>query len=132
MASPIRAMAGLGVDAVTGARLAALAHEEGIEVDQVLQMVLHMGLELCEAQAVEKKDNLAEIAAELRDLKALLHVIGRAAVATNLLMVHWASRSDGVEVDEDEMARELGTVAASRWAAETSALGIPAPVEPGE
>jgi len=40
-------------------------------------------------------------------------------------MVHWASKSEGVEVDEDEISQELDRVAAGRWSAETAAIGIP-------
>jgi hypothetical protein len=125
MASPIRASAGPEHDPVTEARLSALAQAEGIPVEEALQMALHVGLELCEGRAVEKADQLAEMVAEIRDLKALVHIVGKAVFGSNLLMVHWASKSEGVEVDEDEISQELDRVAAGRWSAETAAIGIP-------
>jgi hypothetical protein len=129
MASPIRATDGPDHDAVTEARLAALAQAEGIPVQEALQMALHVGLELCEQRAAEKGDQLAELAAEIRDVKALVHLVGKAVFGANLLMVHWASKSDGVEVDEDEISNELDRVAAGRWIAETAAIGIPSSLD---
>ena len=130
MAAPVRATNGSGRDPIIEARLAALAQAEGIAVDEALQLAIHTGLELCEGKAAQASTQMDEMAAEIRDLKVLVQVVGKAVFGANLLMVHWASKSEGVEVDEDEIAQELDRVAESRWTAETAALGIPSAFEP--
>ncbi len=117
------------LDAHTVARLRALAAEEGITVAEALNLALHTGLEFCETHAAERRDRVDEIAGELRDIKACLQLAGRAALGSNLLLAHWASKSGGVRVGEEELSRELEAVGRSRWAAQLAQLGIPALVD---
>lgn len=117
------------LDEMTTARLASLAETEGIRVGEALAMALHVGLEFCESHTVERRDRLEEMASEIRDIKACLHLAGRAALGSNLLLAHWASRSGGVRVNEEELSRELEAVGRSRWTAQLAALGIPCPVD---
>jgi hypothetical protein len=117
------------LDSELDSRLQRLAADEGIGMAEALQMVLHVGLELCESHAVERRDRLEELAGEVRDLKVCLHLVGRAALASNLLLAHWAAKSGGVRVSEEELTRELEEVGRSRWADQLAQLGIPCPVE---
>ena len=94
-----------------------------------MNLALHTGLEFCETHAAERRERLDEIASELRDIKACLKLAGRAALGSNLLLAHWASKSGGVRVGEDELTRELEAVGQSRWAAQLAQLGIPMLVE---
>ncbi len=115
------------LDAETEARLWGLAGEESIRFDEALEMVLHVGLEFCESQAVERRDKLEDLAGEIRDVKTCLHLVGRAALASNLLLAHWAAKSGGVRVPEDELSRELDAVGKSRWADQLAQLGMTVP-----
>lgn len=118
-----------GLDEMTEARLASLAEAEGIPREEALAMALHVGLEFCESHAVERHDRLETLAAEVADIKACLHLVGRTALASNLLLAHWAAKSGGVRVAEEELTRELEAVGRSRWAAQIAALGLPCPVD---
>ena len=111
----------------TEARLWRLAGEEAMRFEEALEMVLHVGLEFCESQVVERRDRLEDLAGELRDVKACLHLVGRAALASNLLLTHWASKSGGVRVTEEELTRELEAVGHSRWADQLAQLGVASP-----
>jgi hypothetical protein len=110
-------------------RLEALAQAEGIDVGEALSMVLHAGLEFAESHVVERRDRLDEITHELRDLRASLHVAGRAALGATLLLAHWASKSGSLRVSEDELLREIEGMGQAKWAEQLAQLGIVAPVE---
>jgi hypothetical protein len=122
-------VAGHTIDTETEARLRQLATDEGVDFAEAVEMVLHVGLEFCESHVIQRRDQLAEMADEIRDIKACLHLAGRAALASNLLLAHWASKSGGVRVSEEELTRELDAVGRSRWADQLAQLGIPSPAD---
>ena len=122
-------VAGHAIDVDTEGRLKQLAADEGIDLAEAIEMVLHVGLEFCESHVVQRRDQLADLAGEIRDIKACLHLAGRAALASNLLLAHWASKSGGVRVSEEDLTRELDAVGRSRWADQLAQLGIPTPVD---
>ncbi len=117
------------LDTAMLARLEAVAQAEGIDVGEALSMVLHVGLEFAESHTVERRDRLEEIASEVRDLRASLHVAGRAALGATLLLAHWASKSGSLRVGEDELLREIEAMGRAKWAEQLAQLGIVAPVE---
>lgn len=116
------------MDEVNRARLDALAQSEGMSVEDTLAMVIHVGLEFCETKAMDRNDRMEELVSAVRDIQKCLHLAGRAALGSNLLLAHWASRSGGVRVSEEELSRELDAVGESRWASQLAELGVPCPV----
>ena len=116
------------MDEVNRARLDALAQSENMSVEDALAMVIHVGLEFCETKAMDRNDQMEELVSAVRDIQKCLHLAGRAALGSNLLLAHWASRSGGVRVSEEELSRELDAVGESRWASQLAELGVPCPV----
>ncbi len=115
------------LDGESEARIRRLAEEESIGFEEAMEMALHVGLEVCESQAGERRDRLDDLAGEIRDVKTCLHLVGRAALASNVLLAHWAARSGGVRVSEEELSRELEAVGSSRWADQLAQLGMVTP-----
>ena len=105
-------------------RLKARAEAEKTTVSTLVRDMLQRGIEAREAGpgAVgrSKADRLLEVAEhladELRSVAALVGAVGRHAIGSQYLLVHWAAREEAFGVSEDELDAELQEVGAEGWA----------------
>jgi hypothetical protein len=105
-------------------RIKERAKVEGVTLSTLVRELLRDGLEAREAGrgAVPKTraDHLAELMEEslkeVRILVILLGAVGRCVIANQQLLVHWASRDEGLGVNEDDLFAELQAAGAEGWA----------------
>jgi hypothetical protein len=105
-------------------RLKARAEVEKSTVSTLVRDMLLGAIEAREVGAgsvgPSKADRLLEaaehIVMELRNLAALVGSVGRSAIGSQYLLVHWAAREEALGVSEDELDAELQAVAAEGWA----------------
>ena len=120
------------------ARLKARAVVEGTSISSLVRELLDDGVGAREAGpgAVPptKAERLLELVEALveavRDQASLTGAVGRTAMATQALILHWAGRDDALGVDEDELSAELQGVGAEAWQQVLDELRGPAEESP--
>ena len=117
------------------ARLKARAVAEGTSISSLVRQLLSEGVEAREAgpgavppSKAERLLELVECLAEaVRDQAFLTGAVGRAAMGTQALIVHWVGREDALGVDEERLSAELQAVGAEAW--QQVLHGLRAPIE---
>lgn len=80
-----------------------------------------------------KADRLLEIAEamvqQLGALASMVSGVGRSAIGSQRLLVHWATREDALGLNEDDLDAELQAVGAEGWAQVLDEMRKPPAVE---
>jgi plasmid stability protein len=111
------------LEAALKRRLEARAQAEDRSIGELVRELLNAALEAREAGpgAVPKTraDHLAELMEEslkeLRTLAILVGAVGRGVLANQQLLVHWATRDEGLGVNEDDLFAELQAAGGEAW-----------------
>ena len=114
---------GLLFDRGLWGRVKDRAKHEDVTLSTLVRELLRDGLEAREAGpgAVPKTraDRLVELLEESlkeqRILVMLVGAVGRAALASQQLFVHWATREGGFGVNEDDLFAELQAAGVEAW-----------------
>ena len=121
------------LEAAFKARLEARAEAEDRSVGELVRELLSAALEAREAGpgAVPKTraDHLVELMEESlkeqRTLAILVGAVGRAVLANQQLLVHWATRDEGLGVNEDDLFAELQAAGGEAWQQVLDELCVP-------
>ena len=115
------------IDPSIGERIEALAGQEQLEVDRVVEAALEAGIEaLTTGSLAGDVDHLKR---RIADVEAMLHVAGPAALGTAKLLTYWMAKSPGMGADEDDLASAYDERSKQEWALALARLGIVAPTE---
>ena len=115
------------------ARLKARAGVEGTSISSLVRELLNDGVEARDggpgAVPPSKAERLLELveglAEAVRDQASLTGAVGRAALGTQALILHWAGRDGALGVDEEELSAELQAVGAEAWQQVLDELRVP-------
>jgi hypothetical protein len=108
-------------------RLSAYAEREGLTPGEAISALLYLGLEFAERERTGLKDDIEDLARELRDLKQMVDVVGPAALGTQRILAHWAAQTGGLRVSEDELLAEGRLVADEEWQGQLAERGTFSP-----
>jgi hypothetical protein len=118
-------------------RLKARAEVEGTTISTLVRDMLYGAIEAREvgpgAVGSSKADRLLDIAEaivqQLGALASMVSGVGRSAIGSQRLLVHWATREDALGVNKDDLDAELQAVGAEGWAQVLDELREPSGVE---
>ncbi len=103
-------------DTETARRLRAHAERQGIgSTSEAITSLLVQALDQEEGLRAVPATKADEVAEGLRSLGALVERMGPGVLGMLHLLAHWAVRSGGVKVTEDELLAEVLSVGESQW-----------------
>lgn len=128
------------LEAALKARLEARAQAEDRSVGELVRELLNAALEAREVgpgavpktRADDLAESMEESLKEQRTLVILLGAVGRAVLANQQLFVHWATRDEGLGVNEDDLFAELQAAGTEAWQQVLDELCVPHPAPPRE
>lgn len=105
-------------------RLDEIGRSERLTPEEAAEMCLLAGLEFFERRRLDRSAGIERIARDLEEIRTCLHVLGPAALGTNLLLTYWATASGSLKVTAEELTGEHKAAAQMEWALEMTKRGI--------
>ena len=114
----------IAVSEVVAERLSPICCAENLTTEEAAEMCLLAGLEFFERRRLDRLEGLERIARDLEEIRTCLHVLGPAALGTNLLLTYWATTTGSLKVTEEELTNEYKAASQMEWALEMTKRGI--------
>ena len=114
---------GFTIDPTLVENLADYARLERLSPQEAFETALGLGLELCLSEVGEREGRLRHLEASVRDLHAVVTLLGPPALGVLKLLVAWAAR-EGFGVSDDELFAEVLAAARSEWELALAERGV--------
>lgn len=114
----------IAVSAVMAERLGEVSLAENLTSEEAAETCLLAGLEFFERRRLDRVAGFERIARDLEEIRTCLHVLGPAALGTNLLLTYWATTTGSLKVTAEELTGEYKAAAQMEWALEMTKRGI--------